>query len=754
MQEASDRMQEASDRMQEARGKRARWEWPVVIGLLLIAFFFRIWMLNDVPPGLHHDEVIIGQVAQDILRGHFGVYFTAGYGHEPLYHYLVAGMFGAVGANAFVLRLTSAFIAMLGLAATYVFVRRIFSPTVAVGTLAWMAISLWPVFFARVGLRGITLPLLTTLTAYFLWRALSLRGAYSAGRAPTSRTERERNEVKSKSATKQSHWQASEIASPTALAMTVHPSSFLLPGVLLGLSLYTYQASRVFPLVFGLFLLFVFVQRRRVLRTTHHALRNTFIFFLAALMVAAPLILYLTVINPTAEARVADLSGPLNQLRAGNPGEVISSTLNTLGMFTYRGDAVPIYNVGGRPVFPEIFGAVLFVFGLLICLWRWKRPAYALLLIWFFISLIPAMVTPFSPNFVRTIAAWPAPFVFVGLAMVEVARWVAARSKLQDAGILHSAFRIPHWITALFALVLVWNAALTANDYFRHWPTSDYVRFWQQATWTQAVRALNADPSRAPIAASGLSIHDFDPQTFDLLGLRPDLKVKWFDCRNAILYPVDMEQPTIRYLSPPFFSCDADLKSSYLPGLETIEQPQWPDSSDTIFSLEQFKRPWTLAELLLPRVVTSTLYLGAESFDPISPMRDLAQPGGLPDFEGLPFFGATPHPTVLTPGTILTFDTLWTLAHPITSSLKIFIHITAPDGKIGAQWDGLDVNVGTLEAGDMFVQRHHIELPPDLPPGPYRISLGVYRLTNGARLKAQLGDRAVDSVVLGMLTVQ
>ena len=73
-------------------------------------------------------------------------------------------------------------------------------------------------------------------------------------------------------------------------------------------------------------------------------------------------------------------------------------------MFTYRGDAVPIYNVGGRPVFPEIFGAALFVIGLLICLWRWKRPAYALMLIWFFISLIPAMVTPFSPNFVRTIA--------------------------------------------------------------------------------------------------------------------------------------------------------------------------------------------------------------------------------------------------------------------------------------------------------------------------------------------------------------
>ncbi len=187
-----------------------------MISLLLIAFCFRVWQLNDVPPGLHHDEVIIGQVARDILGGHFAIYFTPGYGHEPLYHYVVAGLFSAIGANAFVLRLTSAFIATLGLATTYILVRRILSPAVALGTLAWMSISLWPVFFARVGLRGITLPLLTTLTAYFLWRALFGRRAAGPGMQP-------------------------------AESFILHPSSFSLSGILLGLSLYTYQASRVFP---------------------------------------------------------------------------------------------------------------------------------------------------------------------------------------------------------------------------------------------------------------------------------------------------------------------------------------------------------------------------------------------------------------------------------------------------------------------------------------------------------------------------
>ncbi|MFN8598720.1 MAG: glycosyltransferase family 39 protein, partial [Anaerolineae bacterium] len=360
---------------------RPRWEWPTVTALLLLAFALRVLALNDVPPGLHHDEVIIGQVAKDILRGNLAIYFTAGYGHEPLYHYIVAGFFAALGASAFALRLTSACVAMLGLAVAYRFTRRLFSPAVAIGTLAWMSISLWPVFFARVGLRGITLPLLTTLTAYFLWRALH----------------------------------------------TSHITPYVVAGALLGLTLYTYQASRVFPVIFAVFFIYLAVTRSSLVTRHSPVGRKIAAFFVTALLIAVPLIIYLTVINPAAEERVADLSGPLNQLRAGNPSEVIQSTLNTLGMFTVRGDAVPIYNVADRPVFPEPIGAALFYLGFLICLWRWRQPAYVFMLIWFFISLVPAMVTPFSPNFVRTIAAWPVPFVFVGVAMNEVWQWVVKR---------------------------------------------------------------------------------------------------------------------------------------------------------------------------------------------------------------------------------------------------------------------------------------------------------------------------------------
>lgn len=691
---------------------RPRWEWPVVIGLLLIAFFFRVWQLNDVPPGLHHDEVIIGQVAKDILRGNFAIYFTAGYGHEPLYHYLVAGFFAALGASAFALRLTSVFVAILGLAVAYRFTRRLFSPGVAVGMLAWMSISLWPMFFARLGLRSITLPLLTTLTAYFLWRAIH----------------------------------------------AARMSNYVIAGTLLGLSVYTYQASRVFPVIFAVFFVYLMVTHSSLVIAPQLAgkrdslfVRRVGAFFAAALFVAAPLIIYLTVINPAAEERVADLSGPLNQLRVGDPNEVITSTLNTLGMFTYKGDAVPIYNVSERPVFPDPIGSALFYFGLLVCVWRWRQPAYAFMLIWFFISLTPAMVTPFSPNFVRTMAAWPVPFVFAGQGMEAVGRLVTGQ--LVPRSKRHFVTPSPHHLVIGFlGLVLAINAVLTYRDYFLDWPRGDYVRFWQQATWTQAVRALNADPASTPIGVSGLSVQDFDPQTFDLLGVRSDLTVQWFDCRSAMVYSSDAAVQ--RYIVPGYLPCDLERL-----GAKLIAQVHWPDSSAVAYSLYDFNLDQPRRYIFKLR--ENPVYLGGESFNAQAPLSDVTRVPP-PDFEALQFFGGVidrtgevtpPDLSHFTLGSTLMLDTYWQLQQPPTSLLKIFVHLTAPDGHIVAQADGLDVNLATLQPGDLFRQRQQLELPADLPPGPYRISLGVYYADSGQRLQAQLPDRTVDSIVLGTLTL-
>ena len=79
--------------------------------------------------------------------------------------------------------------------------------------------------------------------------------------------------------------------------------------------------------------------------------------------------------------------------------------------------------------------------------------------------------------------------------------------------------------------------------------------------------------------------------------------------------------------------------------------------------------------------------------------------------DGLNLLGWSIDQDTVQSGAPIDLFTYWEMSQPVTPPLKIFIHLTAPDGTIVAQWDGLDVNVGSLDTGDMFVQRHRLDLP-------------------------------------------
>ena len=74
------------------------------LALLLLAFLLRVWQLAAVPPGLTHDEAGHGHDAAHILKGVTLIYFTVGYGREPLFDYFNAGLIAGLGATPFALR--------------------------------------------------------------------------------------------------------------------------------------------------------------------------------------------------------------------------------------------------------------------------------------------------------------------------------------------------------------------------------------------------------------------------------------------------------------------------------------------------------------------------------------------------------------------------------------------------------------------------------------------------------------------------
>jgi len=147
---------------------RPAWERAAVIALLLLAFWFRVHRLSEVPPGLHHDDVKNVILVQRIMSGYLRIYYPENYGHEPLYHWLQAAYLSLLTRGAWYpeIRLLSVGISMAGLALIYALARRLLGARVAVWTLAWQAISLWPLFYSRRAIRGVLLPPLAALTGY------------------------------------------------------------------------------------------------------------------------------------------------------------------------------------------------------------------------------------------------------------------------------------------------------------------------------------------------------------------------------------------------------------------------------------------------------------------------------------------------------------------------------------------------------------------------------------------------------------
>ena len=65
--------------------------------------------------------------------------------------------------------------------------------------------------------------------------------------------------------------------------------------------------------------------------------------------------------------------------------------------------------------------AIFFVVGLAVCLARWRRPAYAFLLLWFIAGILPSLVTGPTANTTRNLAALPAVFLIPAIGFVALA---------------------------------------------------------------------------------------------------------------------------------------------------------------------------------------------------------------------------------------------------------------------------------------------------------------------------------------------
>ncbi len=464
-------------------------------GLLLAGAALRLFGLNNLsPPGITHDEVAHWLINRSILAGEHAIYFTQAYGHEAGFHYLQTGFGVLIGDNVLALRLPAAFCGLLGVAVTFALARKLFGKNVALIAAGLLAVLFWPVFYGRLALRAISLPLVAGLSAYFWWSGWNAKETRRQG-------------------DKETYFSLSPCL------------PFTLSGLFAGLSLHSYMAARAVPIFYGLWLVYLALFHWREFKQRW---RGIVLFLVLFAAVAAPLVIYLQT-TPDAEFRISEVDAPLQALRSGDLEPVLSNGLKLLGMFGFVGDPLWREGVPSAPAFEPIV-AVLFYAGLLLCLWRWRQPRYAFLLIWLATAVTPSLVTINAPSHIRSILILPVLTIFPALLMHSLGQLSTV--------IRHLSTRSSK---ILLLTLLLFYAARTSVLQFQTWPTGGDVPFVWQAAFTEMARYLDGRSDLTTAAIAGWSPSTMDSPTMTLLRPNDDLPLSHFDPQEGTLILVAAE---------------------------------------------------------------------------------------------------------------------------------------------------------------------------------------------------------------------
>jgi 4-amino-4-deoxy-L-arabinose transferase-like glycosyltransferase len=485
--------------------------WVVLV--LLLAAGLRIYgVYQSSPPGLEHDEVANWLIDRAILDGYNAIYFAEAYGHEAGFHYLQALSVALMGDHALALRLPAVFSGLLLVAIQYALTRRLFTVTVALISTAFLAVLFWPVFYSRLGLRAMLLPVISGISLYCWWQAWSL------GRA------------------------VKLINSASILGQFSQKSSFwfALAGVVAGFTLYTYMAARAVPIFYVALLLYLVLFHRPVFKQKW---RGILLFTLLFAAVAVPLVFFLQT-NPNAEFRITEIDTPLQALLAGNLQPVVQNSFKISGMFGFSGDPLWRQNVAGRPVFDPLL-AIAFYAGVLLALWRWRDARYAFLLLWLSISAIPSIVTVDAPSSIRMINALLVVTVFPALIIHNIPNLSTVVPWLST--------KLVYLLALLLIMAHIW---WTAVDVFHTWPKNEEVQFVWQAALTEMAAFLDQSSEMGPVALGGWSPATLDPPTMLLSMRRRDLDMRYFGSDSmstpitTLIVPQTGEESRLRITHP------------------------------------------------------------------------------------------------------------------------------------------------------------------------------------------------------------
>jgi hypothetical protein len=436
---------------------------PILVTALTgLTLLLRAWDLNAVPPYLWWDEATQGLDARALLAGQFRVFFPSAMGKEPLYIYLTTPFVAAWDGQVAAVRIAGALSGALMVPVLYYAARALWPrrPTLGVwagvAAAGFWAANFWPQSINRIGFQVNPFPLILAL-AVIAWLNYTRR--------PTRRR------------------------------------AFFF-GALAGLTLTTYIAARITPLLWVLLYAALPRPQRRALRPT-----LPWALLLAGLMIA-PLALHFALYPTDFFQRMGGIAVLQVEAQQFTLDKLWLSARQLVGGFLgLYGDPIARHNIPNRPSFSPLTGA-LFAIGItaaLVTALRRRDQAGITLLAWWFVASIGFLTSVTNaPHFPRLFGALP-PALLLTAAPVG---WLAARingdvANPPAARALNRSKRGAARLAlgGLLALLLAVEGIQMTRAYFIAWPAgADLYPAFQGDTWVFAQRVAQA-PGAIGVAA-------------------------------------------------------------------------------------------------------------------------------------------------------------------------------------------------------------------------------------------------------------
>src|SRR5579883_1233764 len=356
----------ASARIPVEPGRLGRLGFALSVLIVFLAAFLRLFALDRVPPGVYYDESANAVDAIRVLGGVHSIFFIGNQGREPLIIYLQAATMALIGPSPLAIRLPTAVVGILTVAATLVTFNRIYGRRVGLFVGFLVAASYWHLSLSRLAFPAGMLPLFVTVALFWSWKGIH------GGRA-------------------------------------VH---FGLAGAALGLGIYTYIPSRLTPLLYVAWLVGILaIPAWR----KHH---GPPVRILKGAIFGA--IVFAAVASPLAWYFYRHPGEFLRRVRAEQQTDAGATMIGDFGQsiraLTIDGDPNPRQNLPGQPLI-AVPVSLASAIGIVVALRRWRDGVSIFCLGWCVAMLAPAALSHEPAHALRLVGEIPFIFVIAALGL-------------------------------------------------------------------------------------------------------------------------------------------------------------------------------------------------------------------------------------------------------------------------------------------------------------------------------------------------